>query len=393
MAKTAKHNPDIHKVTRKAWSRTEEAILWGKCAGRCELCNRSLYKNNFTQDQVKHGQLAHIVAFADNGPRADKSMSQSQRDSIDNILLLCNECHTTIDRDPAQYTAEKLARLKEDFEAKIRIQTNPTEIDRRSIIIFSAPISGNAIKISIKEAQEALKATGQYPKDNPISLELQPLPFKEDSREFWELGKRYVDKWFAESLSYILGEETNFALFALAPQPLLVYLGWKLGETINKQVFQRHRDQPCAWSWPKKPAATGNLSVSEPSADKLNNVNDATSLAVSFSISFDIRDRVTEELPADSLHWDVKPEKGCTTEYVQSPEKLSEFRALVHQLLDRISKVGSRQPIHIFLSMPVSMALTLGMSIMRKATNDIILHDYVISQDLDVEAITIKVCQ
>lgn len=393
MAKKVTHNPDIHKVSRKAWSRTEETILWGKCAGRCELCNRPLYKNNYTQDQVKHGQLAHIVAFADNGPRADKSIPQSQRDSIDNILLLCNECHTTIDRDPVQYTAEKLERLKKNFETKILLQTNPTDIDRRRIIIFSAPVSGNAIKISIKEAQQALKASGQYPKDSPNVLELQSLPFMEDSREYWEFGIRHIDKWFIESLGYILSEDTNFALFTFAPQPLLVYLGWRLGETINKQVFQRHRDQPCVWSWPENPADTGQLSVLAPSVDELSNVSDVTPLAISFSISFDIRKRVAKEIPAETLHWDVHPENGCCTEYVQSPEKLSEFRALVHQLLDRVSKVGSKQPIHIFLCMPVSMALTLGMSIMRKATNDIVLHDYVKSQNLDVEAITIKVCQ
>lgn len=215
----------------------------------------------------------------------------------------------------------------------------------------------------------------------------------EDSPKYWENAIAYIDEAFTTILKYHLGKDEKLAIFGFAPQPLLVYFGWKLGEAMNKQVFQRHRDQQSAWSWPENPADTGQLSVLAPSVDELSNVSDVTPLAISFSISFDIRERVAKGIPAETLHWDVHPENGCCTEYVQSPEKLSEFRALVHQLLDRVSKVGSKQPIHIFLCMPVSMTLTLGMSIMRKATNDIVLHDYVKSQDLDVEAITIKICQ
>lgn len=386
------HNPALKKG-RPKWKKNEELYLWSKCAGRCERCNKLLIEDPLSLAKVKIGQLAHIIAHSDEGPRADAEVPQEKKDSIDNILLLCHSCHKTIDDDPVKYTTGHLQKLKLDFEKKIEAQTSPGAEDCRKMIIFTAEIFGKRIGISEEEAIDALWGTGQYPLGHAALVEVPHLLRTEESPKFWEDAVAYIDEAFITTLKYHLCEDEKLAIFGFAPQPLLVYFGWKLGEAMNKQVFQRHSDQQSVWSWPKSPADMGQLLVTEPSADNLNNVNDATPLAISFSISFDIRERVAKEIPADSLHWDVKPEKGCCTEYVQSPEKLSEFRALVHQLLDRVSKVGSKQPIHIFLSMPVSMAITLGMSIMRKATNDIILHDYVKSQDLDVEAITINLCQ
>lgn len=386
------HNPALEQ-RRPKWKKNEELYLWFKCAGRCERCNKLLIEDPLSLAKVKIGQLAHIIAHSGEGPRADETIPQEQKDSIDNILLLCHSCHKTIDDDPGKYTTTYLQKLKHDFEKKIEAQTYPVYENYRRMIIFTAEIFGKRIGISQQEAIDALWGTGQYPLDHASFVEVPHQLNNEDSPKYWEDAVAYIDEAFSTTLKYHLVKDEKLAVFGLAPQPLLVYFGWKLGEAMNKQVFQRHRDQPCAWAWPKNPEDTGDLVVSAPVPDKINTACSYSQLAISFSISFDIRERVAHELPTDSLHWDVHPEKGCDTEYVQSPEKLSEFRAVIHQLLDRVSKVGPKKPIHIFLSMPVSMAITLGMSIMHKATNDIILHDYVKSQDLDVEAITIKVCQ
>jgi len=44
-------------------------MLWGKAAGRCELCNKPLYQHSITQDELNLAEAAHIVGQGEQGPR------------------------------------------------------------------------------------------------------------------------------------------------------------------------------------------------------------------------------------------------------------------------------------------------------------------------------------
>ncbi|MEU3100828.1 MULTISPECIES: hypothetical protein [Streptomyces] len=63
------------------------------------------------------GDIAHIVAFADSGPRADKSVDMKQKNSFENLLLLCAACHRLVDGQPEEYTNEVLFAMKQDHLA------------------------------------------------------------------------------------------------------------------------------------------------------------------------------------------------------------------------------------------------------------------------------------
>ena len=46
---------------------------------------------------------------------------------------------------------------------------------------------------------------------------------------------------------------THLSVFAIAPMPLLMFLGKCIGDTISSDLYQRHRniaDTNHAWSWP-----------------------------------------------------------------------------------------------------------------------------------------------
>lgn len=380
------HNPALLR-RRPKWSEWQKLYLWSVCAGRCEICNSVLYENWFTLDKVNIGKLAHVIAHADKGPRANPSLPQKERDSIENIMLLCDGCHTTVDTDEASYTVDRLHKIKNDFENKIRFQTEPTYEQSRKILIFTAPIGNHPISISENEAIEALSPE-QYPWGHAHAIRV-PLVYEESDPEYWKMAKYHIDKEFRETTKVWLGDMPKIAVFGLAPQPLLVYLGYLLGESGDKQVFQRHRDQPKPWKWPQN-RTIKSLQISKPSSNE--KISDSGLLALSMSVSFDIRQRVQNMLPTGSLHWDIHPEI-TTTEFVECLEQLSVFRATVHEVLNEMSQVSGGKPIHVYMAVPVSMAITFGMSIMRKATSDIILHDYIKSKDSDIETITIKLCQ
>ena len=65
---------------RPTWKKDELYVLWAKCAGRCEICNKILFENNYTLDRVKHGQLAHIIAHSED-PKAPRGIKEFQKNT------------------------------------------------------------------------------------------------------------------------------------------------------------------------------------------------------------------------------------------------------------------------------------------------------------------------
>lgn len=64
------------------------------------------------------GQIAHIAASSDGGPRADPTMSAGDRNSFRNLLLLCRNHHAEVD-SPAgaiKWTREALVDMKRKHE-------------------------------------------------------------------------------------------------------------------------------------------------------------------------------------------------------------------------------------------------------------------------------------
>jgi hypothetical protein len=47
--------------------------------------------------------MAHIIAASGKGPRANATMTQADKGSYDNLVLLCANCHTIVDKAPADF--------------------------------------------------------------------------------------------------------------------------------------------------------------------------------------------------------------------------------------------------------------------------------------------------
>lgn len=376
------HNPAL-SPRRPKWSDLEKLTLWSKCAGRCEMCNTLLYKSALSQNSVNLGQFAHVIGHSDRAARANKEIAREFRDSIENIMLLCPSCHKDIDDNEILYPEDVLFGIKKDFEAKIEAQTEPTCENRRKILIFTAPISGKEVIISREECIDALRPD-QFPMGSPMQIKIQRTQYTESDSEFWSHCQSQIDFQFTENIDDWLERNPKIAVFGMAPQPLLAYLGWKLGERCDKQVFQRHRDMPKPWRWLTETSET-SFKVKRPPQISPN----PSHIALSFSISFDITGRVSTYLDEHSMHWDISI-PSPNTECVDALTVLSDFRNVVHNTLNEISSVAGDHPIHVYMAMPVSLAVTFGMSIMPKATSPIIIHDYIIQEGLDVEAIKIN---
>lgn len=103
-------------------SYTEQTLkqLFGSAAGRCAYptCRRKIiFPATDVSTATITGDIAHIVAFADSGPRADKSVDMKQKNSFENLLLLCAACHRLVDGQPEEYPNEVLFAMKQDHLA------------------------------------------------------------------------------------------------------------------------------------------------------------------------------------------------------------------------------------------------------------------------------------
>src|SRR5258706_508619 len=93
-----------------------QCLLWGRASGRCEFagCNKPLWKSSVTQETLNIAEKAHIYAFSTKGPRGNRGISKRKINSLENLFLVCHECHRKIDREKnsGRYAVEVVRGVK-----------------------------------------------------------------------------------------------------------------------------------------------------------------------------------------------------------------------------------------------------------------------------------------
>lgn len=92
-------------------------ILWGRSGNRCAIC-----KTQLTQDKsavtssFTFGEQAHIVGDKLGSARSISPLTDEQRDSYHNLVLLCPTHHTEIDNNEDDWPVERLYQIKSEHE-------------------------------------------------------------------------------------------------------------------------------------------------------------------------------------------------------------------------------------------------------------------------------------
>lgn len=115
----------------------DRKILWARAHNSCAICKTTLVLDRIGHDRESViGDEAHIVARSKGGPRGG-SISSSDLDRYDNLILLCKVHHKQVDDQPSTFTVERLLELKAEheqwahakFEAPVVSQSGPAAID------------------------------------------------------------------------------------------------------------------------------------------------------------------------------------------------------------------------------------------------------------------------
>ena len=80
--------------------------------------------------------MAHIIAAGRKGPRANATVTQVDEGLYNNLILLCANCHTTIDKAPADFPDNMIREWKRKHVERINSLFGVVEYpDRASAIV------------------------------------------------------------------------------------------------------------------------------------------------------------------------------------------------------------------------------------------------------------------
>lgn len=330
--------------------------LWAISAGRCEICGKKIYIEEKTNILVNLAQKAHIHAFSQQGPRY--SETQSNPHVLDNLMLLCMEDHKLIDDHPDLYTAEILKKLKSEFEAKVSAVVDTQRI-KSSILFFRGGITEHdTIKQELSELYPVLLNNENFFSGRYHSIELD-IPGISHDELYFSIAKQSIKKQISD-IKASLKESDCVSVFGLAPQPLLVYLGFLLNDESNIKVYQRFREGTLKWDWKTKKQTNEFL------VEKLNLKTDSEKeINIILSISAEVAyERVEEKQPNKILPtYVIRAERqafDAISSEVDADIFIKKFR---ENLIERIRiDFPNVQVINFFMAAPVSILIKIGMN-------------------------------
>lgn len=376
------------EVTRYI-KREVERVLWARAAGRCQFdgCNRHVYISPITKEAVNISEKAHIYSFSENGPRGwgPFKTNKKQLNSLGNLMLVCHDCHKTIDQDEKglRYSAELLLKWKAEHEKRVEVVTGVHPTKKSHVILYGANIAGQTSKLQPEAAKDALFPDWYPAEERPIYLSMS-WEGKDNNPTYWATESENLKKSFNRQICPLIDNtaDLHLSLFALAPIPLMIQFGSLLTDKIPSKTYQLHREPIQTWSWLdgqtdskyqiKTPNSSGHMPV----------------LVISLSDHIALS-RITSVMGDDISVWELTI-ASPNNDFLKSNEQLSEFREIVRQLIVDIGRAhGKQTPLAIFPAIPVACAVDLGRIRMPKADGPWIIYDQNNEQQKFIKALEI----
>lgn len=348
-------------------------ILWGKSAGRCNLCNKPVYEDYLTHEELNLGEHAHIIANSEDGPRGDIFLSEEYATDLNNLMLLCREHHKKIDTKEfvEKYSSELLRDIKKRHEERIELATSVSEEQQSHVLLYSANIYHQSNPVNYNAAVRAMFPK-RYPAERqPITIHLTGSSANDSQEKFWEREIENLDYHFLTRIKPRLDRQEirHVSVFGLAPIPLLIHLGNLLTDKTPADVYQLHRE-PAGWGWVESDPIDFDYVITPPNDFSSSKV----ALAISFSGSIGHADVVTA-VGEDAAIWHMTISEPHN-DFMQAKEQLSLFRKAFRKLLNTIKeKHGKDTEIHVCPAVPVSVAIEIGRVWMPKADLPLIVYD------------------
>lgn len=337
-----------HSSTRRYSERTLK-VLWGRSAGRCAMpeCRCELFVDDSDYDPIVIiGDIAHVEAASNAGPRGNPNNGIRNRDEYDNLILLCKNCHARIDGQKRKFSLEALRQIKFDHETWVRHQLPERGLSRTAWTVI---LLQGAHPIDEQLAVTALRP--DYPENSPYLIETCP------EKEAWQNLSDYISTSVQTLFERSDPFNRRFAIFPLAPVSACINLGFCLTDRPRIKLFQYHRHAQ-SWDWE---VARHN----EPKS-KLVGLPDKTikkrgEVVVCFEISAKIH-----KAHRDSIGRNVIGQVGLqvprpSTAWLRSSNQIDHIGTKAHQLFEDIQhRFPNATCWHLLVATPAPVAVRIG---------------------------------
>jgi hypothetical protein len=103
------------QVMSSTLSKKVTNIVWGQFNGRCAMCDKQLSHTDEDGTSATIAKIAHIVGENEGSARFSEDLTLEQRNSPDNLMLLCGTHHDEIDNYVSKYPVEELHKIRRSF--------------------------------------------------------------------------------------------------------------------------------------------------------------------------------------------------------------------------------------------------------------------------------------
>ena len=341
-------------------------LIWVSAGGRCIVCNRYLVSDHLDDSAAVRqiGEVAHIVGKSAAGPRGTSERPLAERDKSANLILLCPNHHTEADTGritDSQYTEEFLQARKVSKESWVKFVTGLTSEQTTTVLRLSGDVRGSTCLIEPREAAEVTmrwaRRTPCYlpdPRGVGLTVDLSGVP-EPGTMAYWETCRRMlhqeVDRLRESARA---GQTTHVSVFAFTLIPLLVALGYALDDTIDTDIYSRHRSSD-SWHWDPHADAVEFVS-------SIPDTTGATEAVVMVNASGTIQPSELPDVMQNLLCIVVEPSGDHTPSPTTCASRttLDSFTSTFRNLLADLERHKHIGHLHLFLAAPIAVAVSIG---------------------------------
>lgn len=348
-------------------------LLFVRAGGRCEFDGHKKYllEHPLTLTEMNLAEMAHIVAFKKDGPRGDTDPRPVDINNIDNLMLLCHDCHKLIDEAPDKYTVATLKAYKKNHEEQMYYVTSLSTRLRTTVLQFTGKINGQTVDIPVSHVLEAVAP--RYP-TNSQGFVIDVTGIEGHDAAYCQACMQTIRTKL--ELLYAPGMDVertrHISLFAIANIPLLAYLGSQLSNKIPVDFYQRHRDSK-NWVWKTEgPPAAYEFKLIRRGTDK-------KSVALLVSLTGRVH---IEHLPVEIderyyIYEITLQSQVPNPDFLKQREDLENFASIYRLALATImGEHGKLDALNLFPAVPAPVAVVCGYELLPKVYPTFIVHDY-----------------
>ena len=288
-------------------------------------------------------------------------------------MLLCPLCHKLIDDNPADYPRAVLQKYKQDHEDRIKHVTGLGPDMRTSVVQLKATIGGSAVDIPASHIYEAVAP--RYPTDRKGHVIDLTSYGQENRDEYFRLAEakiaQDVGRLYQPGMD--VDQTRHISLFAVAPIPLLFYLGFCLSNKVFVEFYQRHRTGAEPWKWKTNGTPARYQLLRRQSG------TDQERVALILALSGPIDDQLLPSGIDDRFTvYDITLDGAVpNTEFLRQRDDLDRFRTTYRSFLAELMRdhPGVRE-LHVFPAVPAPIAVTCGHDLLPKVHPSLVVYDY-----------------